>query len=145
MIENINLDMTDFGVSMNEAIDAFKILGQSFANCQINEDSLQQLKIPTSVVYPDNAESSIEFFPSHNTITQLEARITKLEKLVDELRTNATEKTEKPKQKGDLEIFESNTLKEDDNIFNIYEELLHEPIQINWNDVIFKSEEESLW
>lgn len=106
MTENINWDMIDLGVSMNEAIDAFKILGQSFANCQINEDSLQQLGIPSSVICPDNVKSSIEFFPNHDIITQLEARITKLEKLVDELRTNAIEKTENPNQKTDLEIFD---------------------------------------
>lgn len=136
MIENRDWGITDLGVSMNEAIDAFKILGQSFANCQINEDSLQQLKIPTSVIYPDNAESSIEFLPSHDTITRLEARITKLEKLVDELRTNATERTEKPKQKGDLEIFESNIPKEDEDIF-ILNDILQKPFKIDWDEIKF--------
>ena len=47
-------------------------------------------------------------YQPNDTITQLEARITKLEKLVDELRTNAIERTENPNQKTDLEIFEQN-------------------------------------
>lgn len=135
MTENINQCMIDLGVSMDEAIDAFKILGQPFANCKVNEDSLQQLKIPASVICPDNFESSIEFFSNHDTITRLEARITKLEKLVDELRTNAIEKTENPNQKTDLEIFDQKDEIEDDNIFNINTDMFQIGTAVNWNNI----------
>lgn len=135
MTENINQCMIDLGVSMDEAIDTFKILGQSFTNCKINEDSLQQLKIPASVVCPDNAESSVEFFPNYNTITQLEARVAKLEKLVEELRTNAIERTENPNQKADLEIFDQKNEIEDDNIFNINTDMFQIGTAVNWNNI----------
>lgn len=136
MIENRDWVFADLGVSTDQAIEAFKALGGSFANCKINEDSLQELKIPSSVICPDNAKSSIEFFPTHDIITQLEARIAKLEKLVDELRTNAIEKTENPNQKTDLEIFESNMPKEDENI-SILNDILQKPFKIDWDEIKF--------
>jgi hypothetical protein len=73
--------------------------------------------------------------PNHDTITRLEARITKLEKLVDELRTNAIEKTENPNQKTDLEIFDQKDEIEDDDIFNINTNMFQIGTEVNWNNI----------
>ena len=103
----------------------------------MNEVLLNQLKASPLEVFPDTKMSDVEFIPSANTITQLEARITRLEKLVDKLRASATEKTEKPKQKGDLEIFESNIPKEDENI-SILNDILQKPFKIDyWDEIKF--------
>lgn len=122
------------GVSTEEAVKAFQILGQNLE--LYNEELLKQLTTSTPIIYPETDASNIEFISSADTITKLEARITKLEKLVDELRTNAIERTEKPKQKGDLEIFESNIPKEDENIFSL-DDILREPFKTNWDEIKF--------
>ena len=97
----------------------------------------KQLKASPIEIMSDTEKSDVEFISSTDTITKLEARITKLEKLVDELRTNATERTEKPKQKGDLEIFESNMPKEDENI-SIFNDILQKPFKIDyWDEIKF--------
>ena len=96
----------------------------------------KQLKASPIEIIPDTQKSDVEFISSTDIITKLEARITKLEKLVDELRTNAIEKTEKPKQKGDLEIFESNIPKEDENI-SILNDILQKPFKIDWDEIKF--------
>lgn len=121
------------GVSTEEAVKAFQILGQNFES--YNKELLKQLKTSTPVIYPETNTSNIEFISSADTITELEARITKLEKLVDELRTNAIEKTENPKQKGDLEIFDQKDEIEDDNIFNINTDMFQIDTEVNWNNI----------
>ena len=120
------------GVSTEEAIKAFQILGQNF---EYNEELLKQLETSTPIIYPETNASNVEFISSTDTITELEARITRLEKLVDELHTNAIEKTENPKQKGDLEIFDQKDEIEDDNIFNINTNLFEQEIEIDWDGV----------
>lgn len=123
------------GVSTEEAVKAFQILGQNFES--YNKELLKQLETSTPIIYPETDASNIEFISSTDTITRLEARITKLEKLVDELRTNAIEKTEKPKQKGDLEIFDQKNDIEDDNIFNIDTNVFQIDTEINWDNIVF--------
>lgn len=120
------------GVSTEQAVKAFQILGQNF---EYNKELLKQLETSTPIIYPETNASNVEFISSTDTITTLEARITRLEKLVDELRTNAIEKTEKPKQKCDLEIFDQKDEIEDDNIFNNNTNLFEQEIEIDWDGV----------
>ena len=151
MIKHRDWVFADLGVSTDQAIEAFKALGQSLEQYKINDALLKQFET-SSKVTTLNDYPNVEFITQENTITklrewinELEMRVAKLEEIVSELRTNAIKRTENPNQKTDLEIFEPNILEEDDNIFNICAELLHKPIQINWDDVILKSEEETLW
>ena len=150
MIENRDWVFADLGVSMDQAIEAFNTLGQSLEQYKMDDTLLNQLK--TSKVTTLNDYPNVEFITQENTITklreqinELEMRVAKLEEIISELRTNAVERTENPNQKTDLEIFEPIISEEDDNIFSVCAELLHKPIQINWDDVILKSEEETLW
>lgn len=142
MVENKDWLFADFGVSTDQAIEAFEALGQSLEQYKINDSLLKQLetspKLTTLNDYPN-----VEFITQEdNTITklreqidELEMRVAKLEEIISELRTNAIERTENPNQKTDLEIFDQKDEIEDDDIFNINTDMFQIDTAGNWNNI----------
>ena len=141
MIKHRDWVFADLGVSTDQAIEAFKALGQSLEQYKINDALLKQLET-SSKVTTLNDYPNVEFITQEDTVTklreqinELEIRVAKLEEIVSELRTNAIERTENPNQKGDLEIFDQKDETEDDNIFNINANLFDKEIEIDWDGV----------
>ena len=142
MIKHRDWGFADLGVSTDQAIEAFKALGQSLEQYKINDALLKQLETSSKVTVL-NDQPNVEFITQEDTVTklreqinELEIRVAKLEEIISELRTNAIERTENPNQKGDLEIFEPNMPKEDEDI-SILNDILQKPFKMDWNEIKF--------
>lgn len=141
MIKHRDWVFADLGVSTDQAIEAFKALGQSLEQYKINDALLKQLETSSKVTVL-NDQPNVEFITQEDTVTklreqinELEIRVAKLEETISELRTNAIERTENPNQKGDLEIFDQKDETEDDNIFNINADMFQIGTAVNWNNI----------
>ena len=142
MGENKDWWFADFSVSTDQAIEAFKALGQSLEQYKINDSILKQLETSPKVTVL-NDYPNVEFITQEDNtiaklreqINELEMRVAKLEEIISELCTNAIERTENPNQKTDLEIFDQKDEIEDDDIFNINTDIFQIGTEINWNNI----------